>query len=163
MIDANDPMSGQCANRGEVLGGQSWSLITPGRSGISPLPGNVFYTDNIDVNYQLGLVWGRIPEFRFVEVYGEQIFLPVRVNDGKTAWFLLDTGANETVISKGLAEETRLTFQGEMGTEGAVASTGVGMAKMSFCIFRAWKFPRIPWRLWIFHRKRSWVARLMEC
>src|SRR5205823_6627304 len=50
----------------EVLGGQTWSLITPGRSGISPLPGNLFYTQNIDVNYQLGLVWGRIPEIRFV-------------------------------------------------------------------------------------------------
>jgi len=50
----------------EVLGGQTWSLITPGRSGISPLPGDLFFTQNIDVNYQLGLVWGRIPEFRFV-------------------------------------------------------------------------------------------------
>ena len=50
----------------EVFGGQTWSLITPGRTGISPLPGDLFYTQNIDVNYQLGLVWGRIPEFRFV-------------------------------------------------------------------------------------------------
>jgi hypothetical protein len=50
----------------EVLGGQTWSLMTPGRTGISPLPGNLFFTQNIDVNYQLGLVWGRIPEFRFV-------------------------------------------------------------------------------------------------
>jgi len=50
----------------EILGGQTWSLITPGRSGISPLPGNIFYSQDIDVNYQLGLVWGRIPEFRFV-------------------------------------------------------------------------------------------------
>jgi hypothetical protein len=50
----------------EILGGQTWSLITPGRTGISPLPGNLFFTQNIDVNYQLGLVWGRIPEVRFV-------------------------------------------------------------------------------------------------
>jgi hypothetical protein len=50
----------------EFLGGQTWSLITPGRTGISPLPGNLFYSQNIDVNYQLGLVWGRIPELRFV-------------------------------------------------------------------------------------------------
>lgn len=50
----------------EVLGGQTWSLITPGRSGISPLPSNLFYTQNIDVNYQAGLVWGRIPELRVV-------------------------------------------------------------------------------------------------
>jgi hypothetical protein len=50
----------------EVLGGQTWSLITPGRTGISPLPVNLFYSQNIDVNYQAGLVWGRIPELRFV-------------------------------------------------------------------------------------------------
>ena len=50
----------------EILGGQTWSLLTPGRSGISPLPGDLFFTQNIDVNYQLGLAWGRIPELRFV-------------------------------------------------------------------------------------------------
>jgi len=50
----------------EMLGGQTWSLITPGRTGISPLPGNIFFSQDIDVNYQAGLVWGRIPELRFV-------------------------------------------------------------------------------------------------
>jgi len=50
----------------EFLGGQTWSLMTPGRQGISPLPSDVFYTLDMDVNYQLGLVWGRIPEFRMV-------------------------------------------------------------------------------------------------
>jgi hypothetical protein len=53
-------------NQWEVLAGQTWSLITPGRTGISPLPANLFYTQDIDVNYQAGLVWGRIPEFRIV-------------------------------------------------------------------------------------------------
>jgi hypothetical protein len=50
----------------EVLGGQTWSLVLPGRSGISPLPGNLFFTQVIDPNYQLGLYWGRIPELRLV-------------------------------------------------------------------------------------------------
>lgn len=50
----------------EVMAGQSWSLMTPNRTGISPLPGNIFFSQNIDVNYQAGLVWGRIPELRFV-------------------------------------------------------------------------------------------------
>jgi hypothetical protein len=53
-------------NEWELLAGQTWSLITPGRSGISPLPGNLFITQDIDVNYQAGLVWGRIPELRGV-------------------------------------------------------------------------------------------------
>lgn len=50
----------------EILAGQSWSMITPGRKGISPLPGDLFYTQNIDVNYQAGLTWSRDPQFRFV-------------------------------------------------------------------------------------------------
>ena len=50
----------------EVLGGQSWSLMTPGRNGISGLPGDVFYSQDFDTNYQLGLTWSRQPGFRFV-------------------------------------------------------------------------------------------------
>jgi hypothetical protein len=48
----------------EFLAGQSWSLMTPNRKGVSPLPGDIFYSQDIDVNYQLGLTWGRIPGFR---------------------------------------------------------------------------------------------------
>ncbi|HZS44009.1 MAG TPA: hypothetical protein VFC63_02820 [Blastocatellia bacterium] len=50
----------------EVMGGQSWSLMTPGKNGISPLPGDIFYTQNIDVNYQIGLTWARQAGIRFV-------------------------------------------------------------------------------------------------
>ncbi len=52
-------------NNWEFLAGQSWSLMTPNRKGISPLPGDIFYSQDIDVNYQVGLTWGRIPGFRF--------------------------------------------------------------------------------------------------
>jgi hypothetical protein len=64
----------------EVLGGQTWSLITPGRSGISPLPGDLFFTQNIDVNYQLGLVWGRIPELRVVYHPSKKVALAVALD-----------------------------------------------------------------------------------
>jgi hypothetical protein len=50
----------------EVLGGQSWSMMTPGRKGISPLPSDIFYSQNMDTNYQVGLSWTRAPQFRFV-------------------------------------------------------------------------------------------------
>ena len=50
----------------EVLGGQSWSLITPNRKGVSPLPADVFYSQVIDVNYIIGIPWGRIPSVRGV-------------------------------------------------------------------------------------------------
>jgi len=56
----------------EVLGGQSWSLITPGRKGISPLPADVFYSYDVDTNYQVGIPWGRVPSARFVWHFSDQ-------------------------------------------------------------------------------------------
>jgi hypothetical protein len=50
----------------EVLGGQSWSLLTPNRKGLSPLPGDIFYSNDIDTDYQIGIPWARIPTLRVV-------------------------------------------------------------------------------------------------
>ena len=47
-----------------VLGGQSWSLLTPNRKGLSPLPADVFSGMQIDPNHHVGLPWGRVPQFR---------------------------------------------------------------------------------------------------
>ncbi len=49
-----------------ILGGQAWSLMTPGRRGITADPGDVFNTRATDPNYQLGLTWSRDPQLRFV-------------------------------------------------------------------------------------------------
>jgi len=48
----------------EFLGGQSWSWLTPNRVGMSPMPGDIFYTQNMDTNYQVGLTWTRAAQFR---------------------------------------------------------------------------------------------------
>jgi hypothetical protein len=53
-------------NSMEFLAGQDWSLLTPSRKGISPLPSDVFYTMDMDTNYQAGLVWARQPQLRLV-------------------------------------------------------------------------------------------------
>lgn len=50
----------------EILGGQDWSMLTPNRVGINPIPGNIFFSQDMDTNYQVGLVWERTPQFRFV-------------------------------------------------------------------------------------------------
>lgn len=50
----------------EVLGGQDWSMLTPNRVGLSPMPSDIFYTQNMDTNYQAGLVWTRQTQFRFI-------------------------------------------------------------------------------------------------
>lgn len=43
----------------EFLGGQSWSMLTPNRRGLSALPGDLFYGQEIDINYLAGLTWSR--------------------------------------------------------------------------------------------------------
>ncbi len=50
----------------EFLGGQSWSFMTPNRQGLSPMPGDIFYSQDVDTNYQMGLIWGRVQQFRFI-------------------------------------------------------------------------------------------------
>lgn len=50
----------------EFLGGQSWSMLTPNRKAISALPGDLFYSQVVDVNYVIGLPWTRQPGVRFL-------------------------------------------------------------------------------------------------
>jgi hypothetical protein len=57
----------------EVTGGQTWSLMTPGRSGISPIPGSIFFTQNVDTNYQIGLTWARQSGIRLTWHPNDQI------------------------------------------------------------------------------------------
>lgn len=53
-------------NEWEFLAGQSWSMLTPNRKGISPLPSDIFYTQVVDFNYTSGLTWTRQPQIRAV-------------------------------------------------------------------------------------------------
>jgi hypothetical protein len=41
-------------------------MLTPNRKGISALPGDLFYSQVIDVNYMIGLTWTRQPGVRFL-------------------------------------------------------------------------------------------------
>jgi hypothetical protein len=50
----------------EVLGGQTWSFMTPNRNGLSALPGDLFYGQEMDTNYLLGLTWARQAAFRVI-------------------------------------------------------------------------------------------------
>jgi hypothetical protein len=50
----------------EVLGGQSWSLLTPNRVGLSALPGDLFYGQEMDTNYYLGLTYTRAAGIRVI-------------------------------------------------------------------------------------------------
>jgi hypothetical protein len=50
----------------EILGGQNWSMITPSRTGIAVMPADVFNTQDMDTNYNVGLTWERTAQFRFI-------------------------------------------------------------------------------------------------
>ncbi len=50
----------------EILAGQAWSWLTPNRVGMGSLPADVFYSLNMDANYQVGLTWTRAPQIRGV-------------------------------------------------------------------------------------------------
>jgi len=50
----------------EFLAGQSWSMMTPNRKGISAIPGDLFYSQVIDLNYLTGLPWTRQPGVRIL-------------------------------------------------------------------------------------------------
>jgi hypothetical protein len=71
------------ANNGtfEILGGQDWSFLTPNRKGLSPVPGDIFYTQNEDTNYQVGLVWTRAPQFRFIAHPNENVAFGVALEN----------------------------------------------------------------------------------
>jgi hypothetical protein len=50
----------------EFLGGQSWSLLTSNRFGLSPLPQDVFTSYRLDTNYLAGLTFARQAGVRVV-------------------------------------------------------------------------------------------------
>ncbi len=55
-------------NRGkwELMGGQTWSWLTPNRIGLSPDPSEIFNGLGVDPNSMAGLTWTRAAEFRIV-------------------------------------------------------------------------------------------------
>jgi len=117
----------------EVLGGQTWSLMTPGRSGISPLPADLFYSQVIDVNYLPGLFWGRIPELRFVYHPNKQLAFAVAL-DSPDQYAGGSAGGGSIVLPTGLATP----YAGELdfgASAGGIATPNVApdiIAKLAY-------------------------------
>jgi hypothetical protein len=65
----------------EFLGGQSWSMMTPNRTGISPNPSDVFYSQDMDTNYQVGLTWARQAQFRMVYHFSDAVTAGISIED----------------------------------------------------------------------------------
>jgi hypothetical protein len=60
-------------NKLEILAGQSWSLLTPNRRGVSPLAADLFLTQDVDPNLQVGLTWSRDPQIRLTWHFSDRL------------------------------------------------------------------------------------------
>ena len=67
--------------RWDLLGGQSWSLLTPNRVGLSPFLSEIFNTLHLDTNYQVGLTYARQPQLRAVYHATENVALGLSVEN----------------------------------------------------------------------------------
>jgi len=54
------------AGKWDILGGQSWSLLTPNRSGLSPFLSEIYNTVHLDTSYNAGIVYARQAQLRVV-------------------------------------------------------------------------------------------------
>ncbi|MGO8790692.1 MAG: hypothetical protein ACLQVL_25365 [Terriglobia bacterium] len=109
----------------ELLGGQTWSLLTPGRVGISPLPSDVFYTQDMDVNYQAGLFWGRIPELRFVYHPSKKAAFAVAI-DSPDQYAGGSSGGSSIVLPSALSATTSYAGELDLGaSSGGIATPNV--------------------------------------
>lgn len=102
----------------EFLAGQSWSLLTPGRDGISPMPSNLFYTQNMDTNYQAGLTWARQLQFRFVYHASPRVAAAVSLENAEQytgGAVTLPPGFSASQVSTGEATSTPNRFPDVIG------------------------------------------------
>jgi hypothetical protein len=100
----------------EMLGGQSWSFLTPNRTGLGALPGDLFYSQDVDTNYQLGLTWARQTSFRVIlhptnnfaigvslenpqQTLPNSVTVPAPYTNGTGAGSQFDTNSSDTSVS----------------------------------------------------------------
>jgi hypothetical protein len=98
-------------NKLEFLAGQSWSMLTPNRKQISALPGDLFYSQVVDVNYMNGLTWGRIPGVRFLYHPTEKVTFGVSL-ENSAQYFGGSGGGGVPTLPSGLSGNT--PFTGEL-------------------------------------------------
>ncbi len=69
-----------------------------------------------------------------IQLASGKVHLPVRVDDAEPAWFILDTGANVTILDRAFADRLGLEVRGETTAKGAAGGDGtfrVGFSKVA--------------------------------
>jgi PDZ domain-containing protein/aspartyl protease len=62
-----------------------------------------------------------------LQTYGFHIFVPVSVNRGKQAWFVLDTGADLSFVSSAEAKQSHLRAKASIGATGSGGTEQAGL------------------------------------
>ncbi|HXM10494.1 MAG TPA: hypothetical protein VN946_11145 [Terriglobales bacterium] len=65
----------------EVLGGQTWSWLTPNRNGLGPMPSDLALTYNEDQNLGVGIPYTRAAEFRIAYHASDHLAMGVGIED----------------------------------------------------------------------------------
>jgi hypothetical protein len=99
----------------EFLGGQDWSMMTPNRKGLSPLPSDIFYTQDMDTNYQAGLVWSRQTQFRFIAHPNDNLAFGVSLENPEQ-YLGGANGAGTTAAPAAFSTSTLAQFNNGSGT-----------------------------------------------
>jgi hypothetical protein len=116
----------------EFLAGQSWSMLTPNRKQISALPGDLFYSQVVDVNYMNGLTWGRIPGARVLYHPSEKVTLGLSL-ENSAQYFGGSGGGGTPVLPAALA--TPIAGELDQNVSNGVATPNVHpdiIAKVAF-------------------------------
>jgi hypothetical protein len=82
----------------EFLGGQAWSMLTPNRTGLSANPSDIFYSQDMDTNYQVGLTWARQAQFRLIYHFNDMAAAGISIENPQQLY------GNATVPSSLVAE-----------------------------------------------------------
>ena len=121
-------------NKLEFLAGQSWSMMTPNRKQISALPGDLFYSQVVDVNYINGLTWGRIPGVRFLYHPSEKITFGVSLENA-SQYFGGSGGGGTPTLPASLAANSGFVGELDQNTANGVKTPNVFpdvIAKLAF-------------------------------
>lgn len=83
----------------EILGGQTWSFLTPNRRGLSPMPSDLAITYDEDGNVQVGIPYTRAAEFRLIYHPNEHIAAGIALENPEQ---ITGAGTGEVVFPNAL-------------------------------------------------------------
>lgn len=91
----------------ELLGGQTWSFLTPNRRGVSPMPSDLAITYDEDGNVQVGIPYTRAAEFRVIYHPNDHFAAGVAIENSEQ---ITGAGAGEVTFPNALNAQLQSQF-----------------------------------------------------